>query len=549
MSKSRFPFLFHSISICLVLIQASQTHRRYHRSLSLLLLSSNAMQFNTIQSNSENYRERIVSGKVGDATPEEITQSVEMVLQSKNRGPKRRQDRVSHNRISFGDLARTIADKWKILDPKSRSIYSHYAGKEKNRYRKEVLIWKQKKESEHDAELMARHANLLNSSTHTSVSRSSLHSSIGSDTTSSSSASNSLFDPSNSISSQLQLQLQQQEGCRDQNQNQIYPVVTTLESSMTQEGVIRRQQNILREQMGFKDNDSSQSWSNSSSFANAGGIGGGGGNNNTTYPYPCVSPCGPRSMITPNDIMAVALQRRQQQQQQQAHPADKFQQQAISRHQKLQLEQYEQLEDITLQLHRLKQEQERMQQQIMDHPDMQTTGSRIAMNSTNTSSNVALDRSSHMNDLSVRYSNNNNQSISVDSLRSNFDSEERQRMEGAAGVGVSVGSSSGNIFPRGHSSCPGSFHAASGVAGQLLNRRHNFLFSIGDNVPISNVHGGGGVTGNNSNSNNNGHSSCPISFLASAATSFSRRNSLFDNVNGEPVDDDISPMMFSLDPK
>ncbi|OEU15200.1 hypothetical protein FRACYDRAFT_239876 [Fragilariopsis cylindrus CCMP1102] len=468
----------------------------------------------------QNYRERIVSGKVGDATPEEITHSVEMVLQSKNRGPKRRQDRVSHNRISFGDLARTIADKWKILDPKSRSIYSHYAGKEKNRYRKEVLIWKQKKESEHDAELMARHANLLNSSTHTSVSRSSLHSSIGSDTTSSSSASNSLFDPSNSISSQLQLQLQQQEGCRDQNQNQIYPVVTTLESSMTQEGVIRRQQNILREQMGFKDNDSSQSWSNSSSFANAGGIGGG-GNNNTTYPYPCVSPCGPRSMITPNDIMAVALQRQQ----------------------------YEQLEDITLQLHRLKQEQERMQQQIMDHPDMQTTGSRIAMNSTNTSSNVALDRSSHMNDLSVRYSNNNNQSISVDSLRCNFDSEERQRMEGAAGVGVSVGSSSGKIFPRGHSSCPGSFHAASGVAGQLLNRRHNFLFSIGDNVPISNVHGGGGVTGNNSNSNNNGHSSCPISFLASAATSFSRRNSLFDNVNGEPVDDDISPMMFSLDPK
>lgn len=534
----------------MVLIQASQTHRRYHRPLSLLLLSSNAMQFNTIQFNSENYRERIVSGKVGDATPEEITQSVEMVLQSKNRGPKRRQDRVSHNRISFGDLARTIADKWKILDPKSRSIYSHYAGKEKNRYRKEVLIWKQKKESEHDAELMARHANLLNSSTHTSVSRSSLHSSIGSDTTSSSSVSNSLFDPSNSISSQLQLQLQlqQQEGCQDQNQNQIHPVVTTLESSMTQEGVIRRQQNILREQMGFKDNNSSQSWSNSSSFANAGGIGGG-GNNNTRYPYPCVSPCGPRSMITPNDIMAVALQRRQQQQQQQAHPADKFQQQAISRHQKLQLEQYEQLEDITLQLHRLKQEQERMQQQIMDHPDMQTTGSRIAMNSTNTSSNVALDRSSHMNDLSVRYSNNNNQSISIDSLRSNFDSEERQRMEGAAGVGVSVGCSSGNIFPRGHSSCPGSFHAASGVAGQLLNSRHNFLFSTGDNVQISNVHGGGGVTGNNSNSNNNGHSSCPISFLASAATSFSRRNSLFDNVNGEPVDDDISPMMFSLDPK
>jgi hypothetical protein len=515
--------------------------------ISLALSLCVIVQCNSIQFNSENYRERIVSGKVGDATPEEITQSVEMVLQSKTRGPKRRQDRISHNRISFGDLARTIADKWKILDPKSRSIYSHYAGKEKNRYRKEVLIWKQKKESEHDAELMARHANLLNSSTNTS----SLHSSIGSDTTTSSSPSNSLFDPSNSISSQSQLQLQfqlqqqQQQGCRDQDQNQIHPVATTLESSMKQDGVIRRQQDILREQMGFKDNNnSSQSWSNSSSFATVGGVGSG-GNTNTIYPYPCVSPCGSSSMITPNDIMAVALQRRQlqQQQQQQSHPADKFQQQAISRHQRMQLEQYEQLEDITLQLQRLKQEQERMQQQILDHPDMQTTGSSIAMNSTSTTNNnVALDRSSHMNDLNGGYSNNNNsQPFSVESLRSNFDFEERRRMESGGGGGVSSGSSSSNIFPKGHSSCPGSFHAARGVAGQRQNSRHNFLFSTGDNVQSV-------VTGNN-NSNVNGHSSCPISVLASAATSFSRRNSLFDNVNGEPVDDDISPMMFSLDPK
>jgi len=489
----------------------------------------------------QNQRERIISGKVGDATPEEIAQSVETVLESKIRGPKRRQDRVSHNRITFGDLARTIATAWKALDPKTTAIYNHYATKEKNRYRQEVLIWKKKKECEHDAKLMARHANLLNSSTNSVVSN--LHSSVGSDTTISSSLSNSLFNPSDSISSQLQQQYQSR------------PIATILESAMRQDDTIRRQQDILREQMGFKETNFFPR-----SFTDVGG-----GGNFNCFPVSCNS-----SIIKPNDVTA-AQQREQYRrhhhhQQQSVHilESEKKQQQVISRHQRLQFEQYEQLEDITRQLHRLKQEQERMQQQIVNHSDCQKIGS--SMDSTiNINSNVALDHSlqgtdlngGFSNSINISSSNNNNnnnnnsnyQSFSIDSLRFTFDSESRQRPVGGSGSGGDRGSSSSSssiIFPRGYSSCPGSFRSAGGGGGkQRENVHHNSPFNIDDNDEIGNVRGG-----HSDGNNNKGHSSCPISFPPSATISSSRCNSLFgtgseDNLDDESIDDDISLTMFS----
>merc|ERR1712134_154712 len=112
----------------------------------------------------QNQRERIVARKTGDPTPEEIQQSVIKMLTSKTRGPKRRQDRISHGQISFGDLARTIAAKWKAIDPKLKAIYNHYAAQEKVRYKKEVVIWKEKKEREHDAAIAAKQSSLLSSS-------------------------------------------------------------------------------------------------------------------------------------------------------------------------------------------------------------------------------------------------------------------------------------------------------------------------------------------------------------------------------------------------
>eukprot|EP00537_Pseudo-nitzschia_pungens_P001637 CAMPEP_0172364618 /NCGR_PEP_ID=MMETSP1060-20121228/7694_1 /TAXON_ID=37318 /ORGANISM="Pseudo-nitzschia pungens, Strain cf. cingulata" /LENGTH=663 /DNA_ID=CAMNT_0013087653 /DNA_START=174 /DNA_END=2165 /DNA_ORIENTATION=- len=171
----------------------------------------------------QNQRERIVAGNSEDPTPEEIEESVTKLLKSKNRGPKKRQDRKSHGQISFGDLARTIAAKWKVIDPNIKEIYNKYAGQEKIRYKKEVVVWKEKKENEHDA--MSRQNSLLNSST-------SLTDSVRSLTSCSPSLSASLtssFNPSDSINS------------------------THCSSRITQDDVIQRQQDILRQQMGFVD--------------------------------------------------------------------------------------------------------------------------------------------------------------------------------------------------------------------------------------------------------------------------------------------------------
>jgi len=174
----------------------------------------------------QNQRERIVAGKTGDPTPEEIQQSVIKMLTSKTRGPKRRQDRVSHGQISFGDLARTIAAKWKAIDPKLKAIYNHYAAQEKVRYKKEVVIWKEKKEREHDVALAAKQHSLLASSSSYNDSMMSMSSSVTSMSTSISTS----YDYSQSINS-----LQNGVGMQ------------------LNDDVVQRQQDILRQQMGFID--------------------------------------------------------------------------------------------------------------------------------------------------------------------------------------------------------------------------------------------------------------------------------------------------------
>lgn len=172
----------------------------------------------------QNQRERIVAGKTGDPTPEEIQQSVIKMLTSKTRGPKRRQDRVSHGQISFGDLARTIAAKWKSIDPKLKAIYNHYAAQEKVRYKKEVVIWKEKKEREHDAALAAKRSSLLTSSSTFNDSMASYDSSMTSMT---SMNSYNMSESINSLQNGVSIQMS--------------------------DDVVQRQQDILRQQMGFID--------------------------------------------------------------------------------------------------------------------------------------------------------------------------------------------------------------------------------------------------------------------------------------------------------
>ncbi|KAG7354134.1 HMG high mobility group box-containing protein [Nitzschia inconspicua] len=108
----------------------------------------------------QHQRERIVEGQTGEASPEEIVQSVEAIL---SRPATKRRHRKSHGRISFGDLARSIAESWKSVSPKARSIFDHYAERDSLRYKRELKVWKDRKDMELEANTLAKHSNFINS--------------------------------------------------------------------------------------------------------------------------------------------------------------------------------------------------------------------------------------------------------------------------------------------------------------------------------------------------------------------------------------------------
>jgi hypothetical protein len=87
-------------------------------------------------------------------------QSVEAIL---SRPATKRRHRKSHGRISFGDLARTIAENWKSVSPKAKSIFEHYAERDSLRYKRELKLWKDKKDLELEASTMAKHSSFMNS--------------------------------------------------------------------------------------------------------------------------------------------------------------------------------------------------------------------------------------------------------------------------------------------------------------------------------------------------------------------------------------------------
>lgn len=90
-------------------------------------------------------RSRIVEGLTEDATAEEAIRSIENILSTSR---ETRRHRKTHGRISFGDLARKIAEKWKNIAAEQKAVFEHYAELDMRRYRQEVKIWKEKKESE-----------------------------------------------------------------------------------------------------------------------------------------------------------------------------------------------------------------------------------------------------------------------------------------------------------------------------------------------------------------------------------------------------------------
>lgn len=90
-------------------------------------------------------RSRIVEGRADDPSPQEIVLSVEQILSTSR---ETRRHRKTHGRISFGDLARKIAEKWKTVDKERKAVFEHYAELDMRRYRKELKIWKDRKEQQ-----------------------------------------------------------------------------------------------------------------------------------------------------------------------------------------------------------------------------------------------------------------------------------------------------------------------------------------------------------------------------------------------------------------
>ena len=64
----------------------------------------------------------------------------------------------THGKISFVDLAKTVAKKWKELDQASKAVYNAFADMERNLYKEKVKAWERRKKAEAEAEFQASSA-------------------------------------------------------------------------------------------------------------------------------------------------------------------------------------------------------------------------------------------------------------------------------------------------------------------------------------------------------------------------------------------------------
>jgi len=89
-----------------------------------------------------------VSDEDMEGTPEEArTASITAIRENSTKPRGRRNNRKTHGQIGFGDLARKIASHWKSVSKGQRDIFEHYASIDMKRYRKEISVWKAKKEA------------------------------------------------------------------------------------------------------------------------------------------------------------------------------------------------------------------------------------------------------------------------------------------------------------------------------------------------------------------------------------------------------------------
>ena len=102
-------------------------------------------------------RERIISSDESDRhlhvtyTEEDVQRLTLMQARKADQPKEKRSHRKTHGKISFGDLARTIANKWKQLAAEDKEIFEGSAAQEKERYRKELAEWNKQMKKWKDA--------------------------------------------------------------------------------------------------------------------------------------------------------------------------------------------------------------------------------------------------------------------------------------------------------------------------------------------------------------------------------------------------------------
>jgi hypothetical protein len=87
-------------------------------------------------------RENIINGQEdSNYTFENVARIAQVYYeQGKTEMPKRKH-RKSHGKISFAELARTIANKWRALDIRFKAMFEERAAIEKTRHHQEIVAW------------------------------------------------------------------------------------------------------------------------------------------------------------------------------------------------------------------------------------------------------------------------------------------------------------------------------------------------------------------------------------------------------------------------
>ena len=100
-------------------------------------------------------RQRLISDS-GDDAPY-TAEDVANVSRAHKMKKEKRRHRKTHGKISFADLARTIAQKWKTLEPSDKVVFEERAEIEKARYKEDLEEWNIKQQQSFNQ----RKANML----------------------------------------------------------------------------------------------------------------------------------------------------------------------------------------------------------------------------------------------------------------------------------------------------------------------------------------------------------------------------------------------------